>query len=89
MNKVSDFVGVKATYDNESWKIFGIDNDGGMQMLADIRGWGAIQNMFKNSNGTVDEAKAIEFQDKMGHWIADAINEKLEKERNFIAAVQV
>jgi hypothetical protein len=39
-----------------------------------IRGWGAIQNMFP----TITNAK--EFQDELGKFIADAINEKLERD---------
>lgn len=38
-----------------------------------IRGWGAIQNMFPN----VDSAE--DFQNEIGRFIAEAINEKLEK----------
>jgi hypothetical protein len=38
-----------------------------------IRGWGAIQNMFP----TIKDAS--EFQDELGKFIADAINEKLER----------
>jgi hypothetical protein len=38
-----------------------------------IRGWGAIQHMFK------DVREAEEFQDELGKFISDAINEKLER----------
>ena len=41
-----------------------------------IRGWGAIQHLSK------EEGYAERFQDTMGQWIADAINEKLEREKN-------
>lgn len=40
-----------------------------------IRGWGAIQHL-KDEPGYAER-----FQDTMGQWIADAINEKLERER--------
>ncbi len=49
------------------------------QHLLDIRGWGHIQNMFKEG-GNIDEKAAGEFQDKVGDFIADAINEKMERE---------
>ena len=40
-------------------------------MIAEIRGWGRIQNLgLKN---------AEKFQDDVGKWIAEAINEKLER----------
>jgi hypothetical protein len=42
-----------------------------------IRGWGAIQNLMKSEPGYAER-----FQNTMGQWIADAINEKLERERD-------
>jgi hypothetical protein len=79
--KVKDFIGDKAVYDEEAQTIWGEDSKGGLQMLLNVRGWGAIQNLFKNKKGQVDEDKAIKFQDDMGKWIADAISEKLEREK--------
>jgi hypothetical protein len=38
-----------------------------------IRGWGAIQNMFS----TIESAE--EFQNELGKFIAEAINEKLKQ----------
>jgi hypothetical protein len=42
-------------------------------MVAEVRGWGALQNEF----ATIEEAE--KFQDEVGKFIADAINEKIEK----------
>ena len=81
MVKVSDFIGEKATYDESGQMIFGVDKKGGLQLIADVRGWGAIQNLFKNSDGTI-KAEASKFQDELGEWLAEAINEKLEREKN-------
>jgi hypothetical protein len=50
-------------------------------MIGEVRGWGAIQNLFKNKDGSIDFKKAEDFQDSLGVWIADAIQQKLEKER--------
>ena len=47
-------------------------------MIAQIRGWGRIQYLFKNEDGSVDFQKAGKFQDEIGEWIADAINQKLK-----------
>lgn len=82
MVKVSDFIGEKATYDESGQNIFGVDKKGGLQIIADVRGWGAIQNLFKNANGTIKEKEAMKFQDDLGEWLAEAINEKLEREKN-------
>ena len=75
--KPADFIGDKATYDNAGQMIFAQTGDD-LQMLLDVRGWGAIQNLpeFRDS-----EQKAGKFQDELGEWIAEAINEKLQKER--------
>lgn len=50
------------------------DADGGSQMIADIRGWGALQHEFKT------EEKAGNFQDEVGEFIAQAIREKVERD---------
>lgn len=49
------------------------DKDGGSQLVADIRGWGRLQNEFKT------EDEAAEFQDEVGRFIAEAIREKIQK----------
>jgi len=70
--KIKKFIG-KAQYDEfGGQQIWGVDSKGGMQPLADVRGWGAIQNMFS------DIKEAEKFQDELGKIIAEAINEKLE-----------
>ena len=79
--KVTDFIGLKATYDEYGQYIWAVDKDGGHPKLADLRGWGAIQNLFKTKGGLIDEEKAASFQDELGRWLVDAINEKLERER--------
>jgi len=71
--KVQDFIGTKASYCNSAQMIFGNGKDGGQQLLLDVRGWGAIQNLFKT------EEEAMKFQDELGMWITDAINKKLTK----------
>jgi hypothetical protein len=76
--EIRAFIGEKVKYDEFGGQYFwAIDKNGGNQMIAEIRGWGAIQNLFKNKDGSVDFEKAEEFQDKLGEWIADAINQKL------------
>lgn len=78
--KLMDFLGKEVIYDDMSQKIWAKHVDGGLQMLADIRGWGAIQNLFKNKDGTIDEDSAYAFQDGIGRWITEAINEKMARE---------
>lgn len=75
--KPEQFIGEKAVYDEAGQMIFAQTGDD-MQMLLDVRGWGAIQNLpeFKNN-----AQKAANFQDELGEWIAEAINEKLQRER--------
>ncbi len=78
--KASDFIGTHASYDKESQKIWG-NNKEGMQMIADLRGWGAIQNLFKNRDGSIRLDEAEKYQDDLGEWIADAINQKLTNKK--------
>ncbi len=66
-------------YDSEGTQIWAIEKTKDADYLhhvADVRGWGELQNLFK-----LDMDKAAEFQDKVGKFIAEAINEKLERER--------
>lgn len=51
------------------------DADGGSQMIGFWGGgWGALQNKFKT------EEEAATFQDEVGKFIADAINEKIQRD---------
>lgn len=49
------------------------DDSGGSQMIGEIRGWGRLQNEFKT------QEEASQFQDQVGKFIAEAINEKIER----------
>ena len=60
-------------YDNLGTCIWNREKDGGNQMIADIRGWGAIQNEFKTNE------EAEKFQDEVGEFIVEAIREKLAR----------
>ena len=64
------FIGERVIYDKAGQMIFGHKGDK-LQLLLDVRGWGAIQHLF----GT--EKEAADFQDEVGEWYAAAINEKL------------
>jgi hypothetical protein len=49
------------------------DANGGSQLVADVRGWGRLQNEFKT------EEEAAKFQDEIGRFIAEAVREKLAR----------
>ena len=49
------------------------DEDGGSRLIGEVRGWGALQNEFKT------QEEAAKFQDEVGNFIAEAINEKVER----------
>lgn len=73
--KPREFIGDKVEYDEEGGQyIWGIQDDDTLQMVAMVRGWGAIQHLFDDQND------AANFQDEVGKFIADAINEKLERD---------
>ena len=60
-------------YDDFGQILWNVDKNGEHQMVAEIRGWGSIQQLFKI------KAEATEFQDEVGKFIAEAINEKIQK----------
>jgi hypothetical protein len=94
LKEIKQFIGANGVkYD--TWGggyIWGTDEKSGSQMIAQVtdvdeimddvkndtpivsvRGWGAIQHLFPTSK------EQIEFQDELGIFIQDAINEKLNK----------
>lgn len=80
---VRNFIGYKVEYDREGQYFWGCDEQGGRHMIAELRGWGAIQNCFKDRKGFVDTDSAAIFQDEIGNWIADAINAKLKPDEEY------
>lgn len=78
---LNSFLGKRIQFDEYSaGYIWAVHDDGNRQIIGEVRGWGAIQNLFKNKDGSVDFEKAEEFQDYMGRYIAEAINEKMKRE---------
>jgi hypothetical protein len=78
--EIKKFIGVAKHDEYKGTYIWGVDKTGGHQMIAEIRGWGAIQNMFKSKDGSINFEDAEKFQDELGEFIAEAINEKLMRE---------
>lgn len=77
--KVIAFIGERVEGDDMCGYIWGIDGNSGMQMVAEVRGWGAIQHLYRDEKGNYDLDAAAEFQDGLRNWIADAINQKLQR----------
>ena len=75
---IADYFKGKVTYDNEGQYFWITKPNGEITMLGELRGWGRIQQFFKK-NGQIDMKKAAAFQDEIGEFVAQAINEKLEK----------
>ena len=61
-------------YDKYGQYLWSKDSTGGSQMIAEVRGWGRLQNEFLSSDN------ASIFQDEVGKFIADAINEKIQRD---------
>lgn len=76
--QITDFINGPVIYDKEVQYFWINTPNNGVQMLADLRGWGHIQNMFKE-NGKINMDKAGKFQDEIGEFVAQAINEKIER----------
>lgn len=77
--QVKDLINGKVTYDKFGGQYFWINKpNGGLQMLAEMRGWGNISNMFPMTKE--GQKAAAKYQDEVAEWIAEAINEKMERE---------
>ena len=61
-------------YDEHGQYLWAKDSDGKIQMIGEVRGWGALQHEFE------DEEESEDFQDEVGNFIADAINEKVQRD---------
>lgn len=84
--EITKLINGKVSYDQyggqQIWIMPNNESNGGCQLLADVRAWGRIQNMFKDNKGNMDLEAAAKFQDEVGLFIAEAINEKLERLSN-------
>lgn len=78
--KLSHFLKGTLKYDEEGQYIFHIQENGNQHILGEVRGWGAIQKFFKLPDGQIATKKAEAFQDELGKWIVQALQEKLELE---------
>lgn len=81
IDKLLKFFGKAVKYDDAGQKIWAVQDNGHHQMVADVRGWGAIQNLLMESSGKIDFDKAAEFQKLMGEFVTEAIREKIHKEK--------
>lgn len=80
--KITDFINGEVVYDEFGGQQIWIkDPKGGSQLLAQLRGWGHIQNMFKKKDGSWDLDAAGQYQDEIGRFVAEAINEKIERDK--------
>lgn len=77
-DKIIEWLGDAVEYDSDGQHFWAKYPNGGIKMVAQLRGWGAIQKMFEQKGGKIDFEAAIKFQDEVGEWIADAINKKLQ-----------
>jgi hypothetical protein len=66
-------------YDPNDQMIFLVQPNGNHQMFLDVRGWGAIQHLFPMT--AEGNKEAGEFQDSIGEWVANTLNEKLNKNK--------
>ena len=61
-------------YDEYGTHIWNKEQDGGSQLVAELRGWGALYKEFE----TMTEAE--KFQDQVGQFIVQAIKEKISRD---------
>jgi hypothetical protein len=76
--KITEFITDKVIYENDGQTIYFKSKKKSAQIILTLRGWGSLQYMFKGDDGKIDLQAAAKFQDKIGKFIAEAINDKLE-----------
>lgn len=71
---VESYLSPAVKYDTFGGNFIWKETELGLKMIMDIniRGWGEIQHLFDRYE------EAEQFQDEVGEWIADAINQKLK-----------
>ncbi len=78
---VEEYLNGEIKYDKRGQYIWLVDKRGHHDKIADLRGWGKIQNLFENKDKTIDFKSAELFQDEVGEFIVQAIREKLINDR--------
>lgn len=78
--KIEDYLEGNLQYDKENQVILCVKPDNSSNLVAEIRGWGNIKDLFIK-DGKFDNFAAIEFQDSIGNFVCEAIKEKLQKEK--------
>jgi len=74
------FINGKIIYDEIGQYLWIVEKDGNHKKLADLRGWGGIQQLCRNPiTKTINIEKAEKMQDDIGRWVAEAINEKIAR----------
>ena len=75
------FIGKKVSYNTFGDECFwGFKADGSEQMIAELRGNGAIRKLFLDPDRNFNKDKENQFKTKLGIFIQEAINEKIDRE---------
>jgi len=78
---IINFIGECVRYDDfGGGYLWGKQPNDEEQMIAEVRGYGAILNLFLDKECDYDFVKANQFQDDLGKFIAEAITEKIKRE---------
>lgn len=72
--KPENFITSEVFYEPNCQYLMFKSPEGIERTLLELRGWGAIQNLFKIGDGKVDLESAVRFQDELGHYVANLIN---------------
>ena len=71
---------IKAKYSKKDKVVYGINKNKKLIPILSVRAWEEIQTLFMISDTKYNYDKAVKYQDKLGKFIADAINEKISTE---------
>lgn len=77
---IKRFINGRVIYDEEEHKLWIVEPSGNHKQLTKIDSFSNVRNMFVTPSRN-DEYGAVKYQDDLGKWISDAINEKINNER--------
>ena len=76
---VKKYIGKKTVFYPNGTHIWGVDEKGGHLPLLEIKFGKVIQDAFTTPKGDLNEMAMQSFQNRIGEFIMDSINEKLAR----------
>jgi len=80
---IIEFIGNQVEFNKHGDACFwGTNSNNQEQMIAEIRAYGAIRKLFLDDDRKPNPQKEEQFQKELGDFIAEAITEKIQREKD-------